>query len=138
MEMLLVSDRRSVRRSVFVDCQVVRERGFELMGERAVDLSPDGMLLLCDRPARLGEVLIVTFRVPGSQRWIDTFGSVVRTVSGRRRNDRGPALGLSFEPLASEENRLLRGALARFPPIFPARAPRIDYAATAALISLLS
>ncbi len=138
MEMLLASDRRSVRRSVFVDCQVVRERGFELLGERAVNLSPDGMLLLCDRPARLGEVLIVTFRVPGTHRWIDTYGSVVRVVSGRRKNDRGPAIGLSFEPLASDEHRLLRAALERFPPTFPARPSRIDYVATAALISFLS
>ncbi|MFT3768871.1 MAG: PilZ domain-containing protein [Minicystis sp.] len=130
------SDRRSVRRSVFVDCQVVRERGFDLIGERAVDLSQDGMLLLTERAVRLGEELIVTFRIPGTRRWIDTMATVVRTVAGRRRGDRGPAVGLAFEPLSPEDNLLVRGMLDRFPPTYPARAPRVDYAATAALIAL--
>jgi hypothetical protein len=137
MEMLISSDRRAVRRSVFVDCQVVRERGFQLLGERAVDLSTHGMLVLSDRPVRLGEELVVTFRVPGTQRWIDTLATAVRVVRGHRRGDRGPAIGLAFGPLETEESRLVRGALERFPPIFPARATRIDYAATAALIALL-
>jgi hypothetical protein len=137
MEMLISSERRSVRRSVFVDCQVVRERGFELLGERAVDLSQDGMLVLSERAVRLGEELIVTFRASGTRLWIDTMATVVRTVSGRRRGDRGPAIGLAFEPLSPADNLLVRTQLERFPPIFPARAPRIDYAATAAFIALL-
>lgn len=136
MEMLLVSDRRAVRRSVFVDCQVVRESDFALIGERAVDLSQDGMLLLTERGVRLGEELIVSFRIPCSRQWIDTTATVVRIVRGHRRGDRGPAIGLHFAPLSSEDNRLVRGALERFPPTFPARAPRVDYAATAALIAL--
>ena len=133
---LLSSDRRSVRRSVFVDCQVVRERGFELVGERAIDLSQDGMLLLSAAPVRIGEELIVTFRVPGSQRWVDAMATVVRTVRGQRRGDRGPAIGLAFDPLAAEDNLLVRAAIERFPPVYPARAPRIDYVATAAFIAL--
>lgn len=137
MEMLMTSERRSVRRSVFVDCQVVREARFELMGERAIDLSQDGMLLLTDRPAKLGEELIVTFRVPGTQRWVDTTATVVRVVRGERRGDRGPAIGLAFDPLSTEDNLSVRGAIHRYPPIYPARAPRIDYAATAAFIALL-
>jgi c-di-GMP-binding flagellar brake protein YcgR len=136
MEMLLSSERRSVRRSVFVDCQVVRERGFELVGERAIDLSQDGMLVLSERAARIGEEVIVTFRVPGTQRWVDTMATVVRVVRGNRRGDRGVAVGLHFDPLSSEDNLLVRTALERFPPTFPARTPRVDYAATAALIAL--
>jgi len=136
MEMLLHGDRRAMRRSVLVDCQVVRERGFQLMGERAVDLSMHGMLLCSKRNAEVGEELIVTFRVPGTRAWIDTLATVVRVVRGRRNGDRGPALGLVFGVLASDEERLLRTALLPFPPILPARPARIDYAATAALIAL--
>lgn len=136
MEMLISSDRRAVRRSVFVDCQVVRERRFQLLGERAVDLSTHGMLLLSERPVELGEELIATFRVPGSQRWVDTTATVVRTVRGRRRDDRGPAIGLSFAPLEADDNLRVRCALERFPPTFPSRPSRVDYAATAAFIAL--
>lgn len=136
MEMLMASDRRSVRRSVFVDCQVVRERGFRLIGERGVDLSTGGMLLLSDRSVTVGEELLATFRVPGTQRWIDTLATVVRVVHGRRRGDVGPAIGLSFAALDTVDNLLVRGALLRHPPVFPARTPRIDYVATAAFIAL--
>jgi hypothetical protein len=136
MEMLISSDRRAVRRSVFVDCQVVRERDFVLLGERAVDLSTDGMLLLSARAVRIGEPVIVTFRAPGTKCWVDTMATVMRTVAGRRPGDRGPAIGLAFDRLAAEDHLLVRGCLERFPPIFPARPPRIDYAATAALIAL--
>lgn len=136
MEMLLAFDRRATRRSVLVDCQVVRERGFELVGERAVDLSMHGMLLCSKRSAQVGEELIVTLRVPGTRVWIDTTAIVTRVVHGRRNGDRGPALGLAFGGFTPEEERLLRSALQVFPPILPARIPRIDYAATAALIAL--
>lgn len=136
MEMLLAFERRATRRSVLVDCQVVRERGFELLGERAVDLSLHGMLLSSRRSATIGEEVIVTLRVPGTRLWIDTLATVVRVVHGRRAGDRGPALGLAFDPLAPEDERLLRAHLGVFPPILPARTPRVDYAATAALIAL--
>lgn len=136
MDMLLAFDRRATRRSVLVDCQVVREHGFELLGERAVDLSLHGMLLSSRRSARIGEEVIVTLRVPGTRQWIDTLATVVRVVHGRRAGDRGPAIGLAFDPLAPEDERLLRNSLGVFPPILPARTPRVDYAATAALIAL--
>lgn len=136
MEMLLAQGRRATRRCVLVDCQVVRERGFELMGERALDLSVHGMLLCSHKDARLGEELIVTFRVPGSKVWIDTLATVVRVVRGRRNGDRGPCLGLVFGALTSDEERLVRSSLTPFPPVLPARPPRLDYAATAAFIAL--
>ncbi|MFO0588721.1 MAG: PilZ domain-containing protein [Polyangiaceae bacterium] len=134
--MVLAFDRRATRRSVLVDCEVVREEGFRLLGVRAVDLSPRGMLLSSNRSATVGEELIVTLRVPGTRVWIDTLATVVRVVHGRRAGDRGPAIALTWAPLPTEEDRLLRSALGVFPPILPARTPRVDYAATAALIAL--
>ena len=61
------------------------------------------------------------FQVPGTRVWVDTTAYAVRTVSGRRRGDRGPGVGLMSEPLSSEENLLVRNSLERFPPVFPAR-----------------
>ena len=109
MEMLLAFDRRATRRSVLVDCQVVRERGFELVGERAVDLSMHGMLLCSKRSAQVGEELIVTLRVPGTRVWIDTMATVTRVVHGRRNGDRGPALGLAFDPFAKAVSQVYHG-----------------------------
>ena len=136
MDMLLASDRSAIRRAVTVDCQVVREKGFALLGDRAANLSTGGMLLLSNKRVALGEEVIVTFRVPGTERWVDTFATVARVVHGRRRGDPGAAVGLLFDPLGSEENRLVRWALRRIPPTFPARPMRVDYAATAAMIAL--
>jgi hypothetical protein len=136
MDMLLFADRRAQRRAVFVDCQVVREHPFELVGECAIDLSTHGMLLLSNARVRLGEELVVSFRVPGEGRYVDTLAIVTRVVRGVRRGDRGPAIGLMFHPLSSDDNALLRWALRRFPPTLPARAPRVDYAATAGFIAL--
>lgn len=136
MEMLFAEGRRSLRRSVLIDCQVVRERDFSLIGERAVDLSPHGMLLSSNRTLRVGEELIVTFRVPGTKTWVDTFATVARVVHGRRPGDRGPSLGLSFHGLSPEDDRLVRASLVAFPPTLPARPRKVDYAATAAMIAL--
>lgn len=136
MEMQLASERRALRRAVTFECQVVREQGFELLGRRGMDLSTDGMLLPSPGPAILGEEVIVTLKVPHTDRWIDTLATVARIVRGDRRNDGGRALGLLFDPLSSDDNRLLRWALRRFPPTFPARPMRVDYVATAALIAL--
>ncbi|MEZ4295183.1 MAG: PilZ domain-containing protein [Polyangiaceae bacterium] len=136
MEMLFTETRRASRRSVLVDCQVVREDDFTLIGERALDLSPSGMLLSTNRSAQLGEELLVTLRVPGTRTWIDTTATVVRVIPARRQGDRTPALGLMFAPLAPEDARLLRTSLTPFPPTIPARTRKIDYAATAALIAL--
>jgi len=136
MEMLLVNDRAVGRRAVLVECQVVRERGFALLGERAVDLSTDGMLLLSIAPVLTGEEVFVTLRVPGTDFWIDTIATVARIVHGRRPCDPGRAVGLRFDRLDTETHMLLRTVLRRFPPTVPVRAPRIDYAATACLIAL--
>lgn len=136
MEMLFAEGRRSMRRSVLVDCQVVRERDFSLIGERAVDLSPTGMLLSTSKNVRVGEELLVSFRVPGTRTWIDTTATVARVVHGRRPGDRGPSVGLAFHALSCHEDRLIRSSLVPFPPTLPARPRKVDYAATAALICL--
>jgi hypothetical protein len=136
MEMVLASERCAERRSVFVQCQVIRKRDFILLGESAIDLSTSGMLLLSDIRATEGEEVFVVFRVPGTERWIDTDATIARRVRGRRSSDPGRGLGLKFAPLDSESERALRAVLEEHPFTLPMRAPRIDYAATTGMIAL--
>jgi hypothetical protein len=133
--------RRSMRRSVRVECQVVREHDFRLLGRRAVDLSNDGMLVLTDgepRVSRLrgdpnvltGEDVIVSFRAPTTRLWFDCTATVARVIHGRRPGDWGPCLGLSFESMDEVTRAFLRAELRGLPPPVPSRDLRIDYAAT--------
>jgi len=133
MEFVFTNQRRSVRRAVRVDCQVVREKDFTLLGDAAINISPDGMLFLSEHPVVPGEALQVSLRVPGTDVWLDTDALVARIDyddQGRRE------VGVSFQSLDARSRRLLRTAIAKFPPTLPTRSPRIDYAATAQLIAL--
>jgi PilZ domain len=119
-----------MRRSVRVDCQVVREHDFKLVGRRAIDLSADGMLVLSDTRVLTGEDVIVTFRAPSTRLWLDCTATVARVVHGRRPGDWGPCLGLTFESMDEVTRALLRAELRGLPPPVPAREMRIDYAET--------
>jgi hypothetical protein len=122
--------RMSMRRSVRVECQAVREHDFRLVGHRAVDLSLDGMLLLSEARVLTGEELVISFRAPMTKLWLDCTATVARVVHGRRPNDWGTCLGVSFEAMDDATRALLRKELRGLPPPMPARTARIDYAAT--------
>jgi len=124
------NERREVRRNVQVICQVVRERDFSLVSERALDLSPDGMLVATEADLEPGENVFVTFRATELGIWFDTEARVARIVRGRRPSDRGRGAALSFSTLAKVKRFILRGHLRRVPPPIPRRAQRIDWAAT--------
>lgn len=136
MEMLSAVQRRAARHAVTVTCQVVHEPAFALLGERGFDLSTHGMLLQSKAFALPGDPIIATFRVPGTDRWVDTLGTVARVVRGRRWGDMGPTMGIAFAELSVEDNLLIRWALRRVAPPLPSRPMRIDYAATAAMVAL--
>mgnify|MGYP000943002540 CR=1 FL=1 len=51
--------RRAIRKQVSVTCQTVREHDFRLIGSRMVDLSAEGMLVLAEDSAKIGDELIV-------------------------------------------------------------------------------
>ena len=99
--------RRAFRREVILSCQVVRERDFRLVSDLALDLSTQGMLVSTDLRVLTGEPLLVTFRPPRSDRWLDVSATVARVVHGRRPGDRGRCLGLSFHGLDGAAERLL-------------------------------
>jgi hypothetical protein len=123
-------ERRALRRRLRVDCQVVRERDFALVGRQAIDLSPHGMLVTADRAVLTGEPLVVAFRLPGSAWWFDAEGAVSRVVHGRRPGDRGRCFAVEFEGLDVAVQYFLHVALQGVPPGVPTRERRVDYAAT--------
>ena len=124
------SIRHVLRRSVRLACQAVSEDAFRLVGRRALDLSPAGMLLESDADVRLGDELLVSFRAPQSGLYVDTSARIVRVVAGRRPGDHGRCLGLRFERLDPLMSSMLGASLAGLPPPIPQRAKRMDYAAT--------
>ncbi len=122
--------RRELRRGVTVGCQAVAEDGFRLLGDRALDLSTQGMLLETRGAfARVGEEVIVSFRPPSSRVWIDAVAKVARLVTGRRRTDRAQAVGLSFVSMDAGDRAVLAAKLRGHPPPIPARPAPMDYAA---------
>ena len=130
------NQRRELRRTVRVECQVVREKDFRLLATRTENLSPGGMLVHAGERALTGEPVIVSFRVPRTRRWVDAKATIARVLHGRRPGDRGLRYGVEFEPLAPEDERYLRDRLKGMAPPLPAREPRVDYAATVHLAAL--
>jgi hypothetical protein len=128
--------RRSVRRSLHVECRVVSERDSRVVARRSVDLSPQGMLVVTDFPILTGEPLWVIFRLPQSDAWMGADATVARVVHGRRPGDAGHCIGVEFDSLDEGAARYLRHALRGVPPPLPMREPRVDYAATIHLAAL--
>ena len=88
-------------------CQVVDERGFQLVSNLACDVSTDGMLVFTGARVLTGQPLLVSFRAPRSETWFDLEATVARVVHGRRPADRwGRRLGLAFALGDDERARL--------------------------------
>src|ERR1700730_14746136 len=128
--------RRALRRGVRVDCQVVRERDFKLIGSRGLDLSPLGMLVFAQESVLTGDSVLGTFRLPQSAWWCDAEATVSRVVHGRRPGDRGRCFGLEFDSLDRAVQHFLHTLLQGVPPPLPTRQQRIDYAASVRLAAL--
>jgi hypothetical protein len=100
--------RTSFRRYVRVDCQVVREHDFLLIGDLALDLSTKGMLVRASGPRVLtGEEVIVSFKPPRSNDWFDAQGVVARVLHGRRPGDYGLSFGIEFVNLSKGDELIL-------------------------------
>ncbi len=115
--------RRAFRREVLLTCQVVRERDFRLVSDLALDLSTDGMLVSTEHVVLTGEPLLVSFRPPRADRWLDVQATVARVVHGRRPGDRGRCLGIVFDGVDPAARGLLFKHLRGLPPPEPARLP---------------
>jgi hypothetical protein len=126
--LLFINQRVMLRRAVQIECEVVRERDFKLVGKRTIDLSPDGMLLPTDLDVLTGEDVLVSFKGPRTGTWFDVEAMVARVIHGRRPGDTCRAVGLSFQNMDELQRLLLRANLRGFPPPVPRRAQRVDYA----------
>lgn len=110
--------RRTDRHLVASRGQAVSLDGFRLVGERFLDASAEGVLLACDERVELGEQLVVSFPVPGSELVFDAEAEVVRIVRGERPGDPGYCAGLRFTSFDRAE-RLALGVDLRALPLVP-------------------
>ncbi|MBI2389311.1 MAG: PilZ domain-containing protein [Deltaproteobacteria bacterium] len=130
-------ERVAFRHAVHLDCQVVRESDFRLVGSRSIDLSATGMLVASDADVRIGDSVIVSFRAPRSDRYVDAEAFVSRVVHGRRRGDVPRSIGLEFTRIDRASFNTLKSALRKLPPARARRPSRLDYAGMARVVAML-
>lgn len=106
---------RPTRRTVRIPCSVVRERDFQLVADRILNLSIEGLLAGPADPTLTGEKLIISFQVPRSAYWVDVEAIVTRVVHGRRPGEHTRALGIEFEGLGRWAKFVLERNLRRLP-----------------------
>ncbi|OJY26016.1 MAG: hypothetical protein BGO98_36130 [Myxococcales bacterium 68-20] len=99
--------RTSFRRYVRIDCQVVREHDFRMVGDLALDLSTKGMLVRANERVLTGEEVVVSFKLPRSNEWFDAQGVVARVLHGRRPGDYGLSFGIEFVNLSKDDELIL-------------------------------
>lgn len=133
--LLLPAERSSVRYGVHVDCQVVRDRDFKVIGRGSLDVSLTGMLVQCNYSAELGDEVIVSFQTPGLREYVDAVAIVTRLIAGRRQGDLGLAMGLTFTSIDDESFAALKRALQDMPTARGRRTSRLDYAKSVQLIA---
>ena len=114
--LLKVIRRRPVRHCVHSSCQVVREHDFRLVADTIEDLSEEGMRVGPADPVLTGQVLLVSFKIPHFDIWVDTEAVVSRVVHGRRPGEHRRSLGLEFIELMPWHRYLIREAIRRLPP----------------------
>lgn len=111
--------RTSFRRQVRLQCEVVREHDFRLVGDLVLDASTTGLRCRATRRVLTGEELIVAMRMPGTNIWFDAAGVVSRVIHGRRPGDDGLAFGVELLDLDPSRQAFLfqhlRGANAPNP-----------------------
>lgn len=120
--------RHTMRRAVGVPCQVVSDAQFELLSERTLDLSLEGMRVSTRKHVSIGEKVLVSFKAPKGGVWFDAEAEVVRAVHGHRMHDDGKAFALRFSYFDRISKALLAARLSGFPPPLPKRRCRADYA----------
>jgi hypothetical protein len=119
----MAAPRLAFRRYVRLDCQVVRDHDFRIISELALDLSERGMLVTTRERVLTGEEVVVSFKPPTSNRYVDAVGHVARVVHGRRPGDRGRCLGIELHMMDEDDRRHLWQCLRGLPAPEPLRDP---------------
>ncbi len=120
--------RGEMRRSAALGCRVRRSDTNRLVGDRTLDLSPQGMLLVSDERVDEGSEVLVSFMATELPIWFDTRATVARVIQGRRPGDVGRALGLRFDTLPAVSRLILRGHLRKLPLAEAQREPPVELA----------
>jgi hypothetical protein len=107
---LRVERRREMRHAVSIGC-VLERKHWRLFTGQVIDLSPDGMLVLCGARLDVGAELVVTFKATALGVRFVTRAVVTRLIPGRRRSDQGRAVGVRFVGLSAVSRLVLRGIL---------------------------
>lgn len=92
----------------------MRARDFQRVGTTVVDLSPDGMRVLADADVEVGDELVVAFRAPVTEAWIECAAWVAHVADD-------DTFGVVFD-LDQEMRETLEISLSRVPPVIPRRA----------------
>lgn len=125
----VTSSGRMPRHLLRLPCQVVRLRDFRLIADRLETLSLTGLSVSPADPVLTGERLLVSFQLPQTGVWVDAETCVARVIHGRRPEDQGRALGLTFEELDEEARLAIASELVRTPVAPPGRAKRDEQSA---------
>jgi len=130
---------RMPRHLLRTDCQVVRERDFRLVADRLHDVSLTGLCVTPAEPVMTGDRLIVSFRLPNSDTWVDAEATVARVIHGRRPGEHTRALGLVFEVIDEDAHLALARKLLERPLAPPGRATQsFESKSLARLLSALT
>ena len=119
--------RRSLRRAVRIETDVLSDGWDQAVSLLATDLSPEGLWLESDLPLEVGEEVVVSLRPP---RWMAdkpfrALAQVARVGLFRRKSEhRRSGMGLRFVQLDSPEADFLNLALRGLPPPLPTRGTR--------------
>lgn len=128
-DILPIHRRGTSRHAVSIECEGVREIGFQLVGRKLVDLSAEGAFLSTNvEGIALGEEIFLSFRAPRTRQWMDARAIVVRKSRGLRRDDLGKGVGLHFIEMDAIDRAVLSAAIVRLPPPIPSRPRFVDYA----------
>lgn len=114
---------RPPRHAIETSAQIVRLEDFRLLSSSITNLSATGALSGISANARRGDQLIVTFRVPRTDVWVDVDAMVTRVVRGNRPTDPGQQVGLTFTGVSASSQRWIDWALKHSMPAPPVTRP---------------
>lgn len=109
-------NRRSVRRWVRIEAEVVGADDFTRIGGRIVDLSEHGARVEVEQRVVIGERLFISFELPGVG-MVDVEAVAAHIGFDRRSNKR--TVGVSFA--TCEERAAISTRLSKLPPTLPSR-----------------